>query len=77
MYDTSAEVPSIKPNLVVVLGDDYFSASFFCQTCLLATQEGLPRWRNGQLACGKRISEAPLIVTEFRCINGGTIVDIG
>lgn len=38
--------------LVILTEEQVLSPQHVCQTCLLADQKGLPRWRQGQLGCG-------------------------
>ncbi|MBF2033934.1 MAG: hypothetical protein IGR92_00290 [Leptolyngbyaceae cyanobacterium T60_A2020_046] len=44
--------------LVVMTNDQLFAPLTVCQGCLLATQQGQPRWQQGQLRCGRAIAKA-------------------
>ncbi|GAB4527043.1 MAG: hypothetical protein Tsb0014_07530 [Pleurocapsa sp.] len=45
--------------MLVMMGDEQIlSAQQVCQNCLMATQQGLPRWNHGKLSCGKALREA-------------------
>lgn len=38
--------------LVILTDRQILSPHIVCQSCLLADQSGLPRWRGGKLCCG-------------------------
>ena len=38
--------------LVILTDEQILSPQKVCQSCLLADQSGLPRWRQGKLGCG-------------------------
>lgn len=42
--------------LVVLTDKQVISAEQICQGCLLADRSGLPRWRQGQLYCGRLLN---------------------
>jgi hypothetical protein len=42
--------------LVILNEEQVFSARQVCQGCLLADQQGLPRWQPGRLQCGNAVS---------------------
>lgn len=42
--------------LVVVMDEQLLSPATICQTCLMADQQGQPRFRHGRLACGRLLS---------------------
>ncbi|MEI6379343.1 MAG: hypothetical protein WCO81_00445 [Cyanobacteriota bacterium ELA615] len=44
--------------LVIVTDTRIFSAQSVCKDCPLATIEGLPRWKQGQLDCGEYLKKA-------------------
>lgn len=39
--------------LVVIAERQILSPQQICQGCLMSDKQGLPRWRNSRLACGK------------------------
>lgn len=41
--------------LVVLLEEQILSPKQVCQNCLLADHSGLPRWRKGNLGCGRTL----------------------
>ncbi|HAC62483.1 MAG TPA: hypothetical protein DCF68_02835 [Cyanothece sp. UBA12306] len=41
---------------VVLTNDNVLSASAVCQGCLLANNQGLPRWNQGKLSCGHSVT---------------------
>ena len=41
--------------LVILNEEQVFSARQVCQGCLLADQQGLPRWQPGRLQCGNAV----------------------
>ncbi len=56
-----------------------------CQTCLFADQQGLPRWRQGQLCCGSMVPECspPKVpdcavqkIRQFRCEMGFRLANV-
>ena len=63
--------------LVVMTASQLLAPSAVCQSCPMASQDGQPRWRQGQLRCGRLISEAhggqP---PQYECQMGFRIADI-
>ena len=43
--------------LVIITDEQLLSPEQVCQTCLMATRNGLPRWQQGKLNCGRTIAE--------------------
>lgn len=41
---------------VIVMDDQLLSPSAVCNTCPMASQNGLPRWKKGRLRCGRPIN---------------------
>lgn len=41
--------------LVILMDEQVLSPSQVCQGCLLADQNGQPRWRHGKLGCGHAV----------------------
>ena len=44
--------------IVMITDEQIFSATQVCQNCLMADRSGSPRWRGGQLGCGKALQES-------------------
>ncbi len=42
--------------LVIVTNDNILAARSVCQGCLLANNQGLPRWNQGKLGCGHSVT---------------------
>lgn len=63
--------------LVVVMENQLLQPQQICQGCLMADQSGQPRWRQGELRCGRALShaahEAP---TQYECQMGFRIANI-
>ncbi|NER78142.1 MAG: hypothetical protein F6K42_00915 [Leptolyngbya sp. SIO1D8] len=43
--------------LVVMMNDQLLSPAAVCQGCLLANQQGQPRFHHGRLACGRLLAK--------------------
>ncbi len=41
--------------LVVMMNDQLLSPAAICQSCLMANQQGQPRFHHGHLTCGRRL----------------------
>jgi len=64
--------------LVIVLGDQLVPPEQVCRNCMLATQQGQPRWRNGALACGHRLARsAPQAAERYECQMGFRLMKVG
>jgi len=63
--------------LVIVTKERILSPQEVCQGCLLATEDGLPRWQQGKLNCGQYLPKShhnqP---TLYRCQMGFSLVNI-
>ncbi|MEY3300308.1 MAG: hypothetical protein RLZZ597_3568 [Cyanobacteriota bacterium] len=42
--------------LIMMTDSQIISPQMVCQTCLLADQNGQPRWRHGSLGCGRLVT---------------------
>ena len=42
--------------LVMLTDNQLIAPQTVCQTCLLADQNGQPRWRQGRLGCGRMVA---------------------
>lgn len=43
--------------LVILMKDQLLQPSAVCQSCPMASQNGLPRWHKGRLRCGRPVEE--------------------
>ena len=64
--------------MLVILTDEHIlDTGSVCQGCLLANQQGQPRWREGKLGCGHSLgkggSQQPNL---YECQMGFTIANI-
>ncbi|NEQ96517.1 MAG: hypothetical protein F6K30_07310 [Cyanothece sp. SIO2G6] len=65
--------------LVVLMNDQVISPQAVCPGCLMATQQGQPRWYSGRLLCGRSAnlaeagSDRPI---QYECQMGFKIADI-
>jgi hypothetical protein len=63
--------------LVILMDNQLIAPEQVCQTCLLASQNGQPRWSNGQLRCGhairKLIEQQP---AQYECEMGFRVANI-
>lgn len=44
--------------LVILTDEQILPTQQICPGCLLATQQGLPRWHEGKLGCGRMLCQA-------------------
>ena len=63
--------------LVVLMENQLFAPQQVCQTCLMADQNGQPRWHQGQLRCGRAVRKlAEGMPEQFECQMGFRIAHI-
>lgn len=63
--------------LVILTKNQILPPQQVCQTCLLANQNGQPRWHQGQLRCGRAISKLSENQPEqYECQMGFRIANI-
>lgn len=63
--------------LVIVMNERLLSPQQVCQSCLLASQTGQPRWNRGQLLCGQVIYRSDGQQAEqYQCQMGFRIANI-
>jgi hypothetical protein len=63
--------------LVVLMENQLLAPEQICQTCLLADQSGQPRWRQGELRCGRTLHKATAEQpTQYECQMGFRIAQI-
>jgi hypothetical protein len=43
--------------LAILMEDQILEPHVVCQSCLLADRGGQPRWKGGQLRCGRAVSK--------------------
>ena len=63
--------------LVVMMNEQFLSPTTVCQSCLMADQQGQPRFHHGRLTCGRELAklqaEQP---TQYECQMGFRIANI-
>lgn len=63
--------------LVILADEQVLSTQQVCQDCLLATRQGLPRWSQGNLRCGQKISKTENSQpTLYECQMGFRVANI-
>lgn len=63
--------------LVVLMDEQMLSPERVCQSCLMATQQGQPRWSGGQLRCGRSLrKQAETQPDQYECQMGFRIANI-
>ena len=62
--------------LVILMDDQILSPHHVCPSCLLADRSGKPRWRQGQLRCGRIIYKTEQQPDQYQCLMGFRIVNI-
>ncbi len=64
--------------LIILTDEQILSMQQVCQGCLLANQQGLPRWHQGKLSCGHSLGKAennqPML---YECLMGFRIAVVG
>ncbi len=63
--------------IVMITDEQIFAAEQVCQGCLMADGSGLPRWRSGQLKCGKALQDStPKQTKIYRCEMGFNVTQV-
>lgn len=63
--------------LVVMMNNQLLAPDAVCQTCLMADQAGQPRWRQGQLRCGRLLAHSEAgQPAQYECQMGFRIAHI-
>ncbi len=66
--------------LVIVMDNQLLQPQAVCQGCLMASQEGHPRWHQGRLGCGRRLQAGIGAETEtgeqYECQMGFRVAHI-
>lgn len=63
--------------LVVLMNEQVLSPEHVCQSCLMATQHGQPRWVGGRLRCGRSLhKQTTNQPDQYECQMGFRIANI-
>ena len=63
--------------MVMIMDEHVFLAKQVCQNCLMSDQNGLPRWRDSNLKCGKALQhQASEPVRIYRCQMGFNLTQV-
>jgi hypothetical protein len=63
--------------LVVLMENQLLAPEQVCQSCLMADQSGQPRWRQGELRCGRSLrKDAAEQPNQYECQMGFRIAHI-
>ncbi|NET01114.1 MAG: hypothetical protein F6K62_02650 [Sphaerospermopsis sp. SIO1G2] len=63
--------------LVILTDDQIFAPEQVCQSCLLASESGQPRWQGGKLCCGEAVRQCTKHQPEqYKCVMGFRIANI-
>ena len=66
--------------LVILMNDQVISPQTVCQGCLMANQQGQPRWHSGRLLCGRALPWAAQDLgdrpNQYECRMGFRVADI-
>lgn len=63
--------------LVILTDEQILSPKQVCQNCLMANEDGLPRWAHGKLGCGQQLRAIPERQScLYRCQMGFKVASI-
>ncbi|HEY9877789.1 MAG TPA: hypothetical protein V6D29_05000 [Leptolyngbyaceae cyanobacterium] len=63
--------------LVIVMDNQLIAPQAVCQGCLMANQQGQPRWHHGELRCGRTLNQIDSgQPTQYECQMGFRIANI-
>ena len=63
--------------LVLIMDDQLIAPGTVCQSCLMANQQGQPRWHHGELRCGRALTSQNLNQPpQYECQMGFRITNI-
>lgn len=63
--------------LVILMDDQLLAPEQVCQSCLMANQQGQPRWQQGKLRCGRALGrQADQQPEQFECQMGFRFANI-
>lgn len=60
--------------LVILLDNQVIPSTSVCASCLMASQNGQPRFRDGQLGCAQRLESATL--PQYQCQMGFRLANV-
>jgi hypothetical protein len=63
--------------LVILMDNQLVAPEQICQTCLLANQQGQPRWSSGRLRCGRAVNKlTDQDLDQYECQMGFRVANI-
>ncbi|MGF1568284.1 MAG: hypothetical protein ACFCVD_09480 [Nodosilinea sp.] len=63
--------------LVILTDDQLISPQTVCSSCLMADQNGQPRWQQGRLGCGRMLpGPSQGQPTQFECQMGFRVAQV-
>ena len=63
--------------IVMITDEQILSAKQICQNCLMADSSGQPRWRGGQLGCGRALQNSSFRKAKiYRCQMGFDVTEV-
>ncbi|MEL6138860.1 MAG: hypothetical protein AAFQ61_10090 [Cyanobacteria bacterium J06626_23] len=63
--------------LVMLTNQQPLASSVVCQGCLMANQQGQPRWQEGKLLCGRPLQPAAAeVAVQYECQMGFRVTEI-
>lgn len=64
--------------LVILMDNQLVSPEQVCHSCLMADQQGQPRWSSGNLRCGRALQKgSDRTPDQYECQMGFRIANIG
>ncbi len=63
--------------LVILMKNQLLQPEMVCKSCPMASQSGLPRWQQGQLRCGRPVTQ-PIHQgpAQYECAMGFRIAEL-
>jgi len=63
--------------VTMMMGDRLIPMQQVCQNCLMASQDGQPRWEDGRLRCGRAVvAQSPQQANQFECQMGFRVIKV-
>ena len=63
--------------LVILTDDNILSVNQVCSGCLLADQQGTPRWHHGELGCGHSLGKVDSRQAKvYKCEMGFQVTEV-
>ena len=63
--------------LVILTHDNILSVNQVCSGCLLADQQGTPRWHHGELGCGHSLGKVDSRQAKvYKCEKGFQVTEV-